>query len=152
MVPDPCNIFSRTCFSLRTAAPLLDLRDYDDGVRFVSFRHVGSSDARRIFVFTPLFEEGFFRIMKHLPLLNSCVEAFRGLGLLNLPSLYIFKVILVTFGVVGELQTKGSGYRFNPGDDLCTQRHRLTLSHAELSSTAVRYLNIPSEVKVSIYY
>lgn len=57
---DLCKIFSRTCFSLRTAAPLLDLRDDDDGVRFVSFRHVGSSDVRRIFVFTPLFEEGFF--------------------------------------------------------------------------------------------
>lgn len=110
---------------------------------FFSFRHVGSS----VFVFTPFFEEGFFRIMKHLPLLYSCVEAFRGLGLLILPSLYIFKVILVTFGVVGELQTKGSGHRFHPGDDLCSQRYRLNLSHAELSRTAFRYLNILRRLK-----
>lgn len=108
----------------------------------------GSLDACRVF----FVQRRAIWIMIQLPLLDSCGGVFRKFWLLMLYSLYIFKVILATYSIIGDLQTVSSGHRLpnRHGGNHRTLRYRLTLSQTEMSSPGDWHFNKhPSEIKVS---
>lgn len=108
-VSDLYKRFSCTCFALRTMAPLLGPKPmmtvYYGLISSVMSYSVelweGSSDAHRVLS----VQRRAVLKMKYLLLSDSCVGAFRKHGILRPPSLFISKVILVTFSINADLKT-----------------------------------------------
>jgi hypothetical protein len=100
---------------------------------------------QRIFI----LQKKAVRILKKLNSRDSCRNAFRELGLLTLPCLYILEVILyckfkcnlVQGSSIHQYETRGR-------DSFRTEQHRLVVTHHLPQQVGVRLLNrLPDELK-----
>lgn len=127
-VSDPCKKLSRTLIVLITMFPLL----YFGTTMMVYYEllfYSSMSYSVELWVAHQVFpvQRRAIRI-KQITLSNSCEGAFRELGLLTLPSLYYFRVVLAFLSVIGDLQPAVLDTRY---PHIRTHSHHLTPSQTQ---------------------
>ncbi len=89
------------------------------------------------------------RILGHLNFRDHCRETFKLLGLMTLPSLYIFETVLhCRFKSIPLQGSSEHEHNTRISNDLRVQQHRTTLFNKLLSQAGIKFFNLlPAEIK-----